>query len=198
LTLDALSDERAALARAVGLTHGARWIHVVLDHGVHRSQPMLTLRAHGSLADALRCAWALRAALAAESLWVARVKIEGELSCAELSEDADGARSGREGRYFEHHTKVLIRGEAERATAFEIAQAHGAHGSRNALARDERGEERFFTLRRSDVLRDLAVAAMDALDQSFTDAGLTVLDRRSEYVVYDSRLELDRGWTAEP
>jgi hypothetical protein len=184
-----------ARVEAVGDAAGARAVHIVLDAGAHRSQPMLTARAGPALSDAHEAARRLVAALAREGIDVARVKIEGDLDCVELVEDEDGLAASRAGRYFEHHTKVLLRDEPERRAAEAIAARHGARASRNAFARDDRGEARFLTLRQRDVRRALAASRARSLDDALLDAGIVVLSSQSEYVVFDSNLALDHRWS---
>jgi hypothetical protein len=188
-------DGDFARAKALGARCDARWLHIVLDAGAHRSQPMLTARAGPTLREAHQRARRLATALASEGLEVVRVKIEGDLACDELAKDDDGRASSAAGRYFEHHTKVRLRDPRERSAAEAIAKRHDARASRNAFARDRDGEERFFTLRQRDVLSAVAVERARQFDEALSDAGLVVLTRQSEYVVFDSRIELDRGWS---
>src|SRR4030095_2286540 len=79
---------------------------------------------------------------------VTRVKIEASPLNRDVPiADSDAAKHPPE-RYFEHHVKLLLAGDAELVALTAIAQRHAAHVSRNALrTRDDGRQERLVAQR---------------------------------------------------
>ncbi len=179
-------------------TLGWKYLYIVLSRGETFSQPMLTRHvctdltgAQGVAANAARC-------LAAHGFTVTRTKIEvaptgtDERRLRDVPQTDADAASAPASRYFESHVKLLLPPTADIAALTQIAEAHGAHLSRNA--RKERGDgnrERFVTLRGYRIGRDTAhqnlLAALAALSHP-------VLETEEEYVIFDSNAAEDKGW----
>jgi hypothetical protein len=201
LPADVPAESSVAALRATPDASGLKCTHIVLARGRTPSQPMLTLAGQGTLSHALAAADALRDRLADAGFDVCRVKIEAAPWNQDVpATDADGAAHPPQ-RYFEHHVKLLLPPGDEPAGLSALAQAHGAHLSRNALRRRDDGRrERFVTQRCHAVGRETASRRLASLLDALRAAGHEVIDVEEEFVVYDSDLALDDGWieTVEP
>ncbi|GAA1378900.1 nucleotidyl transferase AbiEii/AbiGii toxin family protein [Catellatospora chokoriensis] len=180
--------------------HGLKYVHVVLDRGITRSQPMLTLAGSGSLADqhALAGHWAGQ--LSAVGLRPARTKIEAAPWCAGVPGTDAEVEAEPAGRYFEHHVKLLLPAEdvACLLAVAAVGEQHDARLSRNARRiRDDGRQERFLTQRCHRVGRESARFRLDRLVTALRDAGWEIASVEQEYVVYDDRLSLDADWLVE-
>lgn len=176
--------------------HGWRCLHIVLARGGSTSQPMITRRARGNLADQLLVASEHAEKLAMAGFPVMRIKVEAAPSNADVPQ-ADGEARCAD-RYFEQHIKLLLASGADEAALAAVAMRHGAHLSRNALCvREDGHSERFVTQRCARVGRRGAQRRLDALLADLQPLGHAVLDVEQEYVVYDSNEALDAGWIEE-
>ncbi|WP_327001039.1 nucleotidyl transferase AbiEii/AbiGii toxin family protein [Dactylosporangium sp. NBC_01737] len=177
--------------------HGAKFVHILLDRGQHRSQPMLTVSVHGTLDEARAVARKWQRQLVARGTHTTRVKIEAAPWCGGVPQtDAEGVAEPP-GRYFEHHVKLALPVAAVAAmrVATDVGAAHGARLSRNARRRDGDGrQERFLTQRCYDAGLATATQRLDGLVAGLRAAGLEVVEVEQEYVVEDSNLAYDHGW----
>lgn len=171
---------------------GLRFVHILLDAGRTRSQPMLTWPGRGTLADQQAAARALVHELAAAGFAVERVKIEAAPDNDDIPEsDADADP----GRYFEHHVKLLLPAAADTDALAALAARHAARLSRNARrARADGRAERLVTQRCHRAGRATAAAALASLVSALTAAGFEVLEVEAEYVLTDTAPGLDAGW----
>lgn len=177
---------------------GLKFVHIVLDRGRVREQPMLTVRESGSFAAVRDSVATLRQRLETEGFPVVRVKIEAAPSVAgvPVTDTEAGALGGR--YYFEHHIKLLLDSGTETSGLARIAVAHAAHLSANArrLRADGRAE-RFVTQRCRLVGDAVATARYTDLVAALTTAGYRILSAEREFVVYDSDESIDAGWIDE-
>lgn len=187
-TASATRLERWSAAR------GWKFTHIVLARGRTPSQPMVTLRGTGSYEEQLRaCRWASDA-LRAAGFTPVRVKIEvAPWEPVVPRSDAEALRPGvglpGDGRYFEHHLKVLFDpGEPGRLDALTaVAVAHHAHLSWNARRlRAARLQERFVTQRCQGVGLPAAQARLAALTRAVQGLSVEILSVEREFVVYDN------------
>ncbi|WP_018654841.1 hypothetical protein [Actinomadura flavalba] len=171
---------------------GVRCAHIVLARGRAASQPMLTLRASGSLDAARAKARRASAELAADGFAVLRVKIEA----APWNDGVPAADEAAEpGRYFEHHVKLVLPPGGDPAA---VAGPHHAHVSRNARrVRSDGRAERFVTQRCHGVGDATARARLAALVAALRAAGHEIAAVEREYVVDDDAESLDDGWITE-
>ena len=100
--------------------------------------------------------------------------------------------------YFESHVKLLLAPDCDTAALARVANAHGAHLSRNARRVREDGLiERFATLRTRDGGLATITARTDALRSALMPQALAILSIEIEYVVHDDNPALDAGWLPE-
>lgn len=164
---------------------GLKVTHVMLAKGLVRSQPMLTLRAHGAAGD-LRCrAEELTEELTLSGFAVNRIKIE----CAPWSQGVPEEPAA--GQYFEHHVKLLL--EDGPAPLIALVEPHRAHVSHNARRVRPDGRAEWFVTQRVYGGTDTAASALlkglvEALD------GFTIVSVEREFVVHDSNETIDEGW----
>ncbi|MBB2944544.1 hypothetical protein FB565_004273 [Actinoplanes lutulentus] len=181
--------------------HGLKFLHIELDRGTWRSQPMLTLHGSGTLEaqQAVVREWCER--LSAAGFAPQRSKIEATPWSAGVPETDADAKTEPADRYFEHHVKVRLSSAriVELLAVTEVAERHGARLSRNARRRDSDGaQERFVNQRCRHVGRQSAAERLDRLVEDFRAAGHEVVSAEQEYVVHDSHLDLDHGWLNPP
>lgn len=174
--------------------HGLKCIQIVLDRGETVSQPMVSRRAFSTFSKELKKADELKDILSANGFPVIRIKIEipptNEGVPHSQNETKDNANS-----YFENHIKLLLDTVSDKSGLEKIAERHSAHLSRNALRKRKDGfEERFVTQRCWSVGRIEAFDQFNVLLNELLNSNYTVLETENEYVIYDSNLEIDKGW----
>ncbi|MER7787524.1 hypothetical protein [Streptomyces sp. NPDC097640] len=183
-----------------------KFAHIVLDRGRVPSQPMLTLRADGTLTAARSAADDAAAGLAGAGFTVVRTKVEATPWAEGVPVSDEGGRALGPRYYFEHHIKLLL--DAAEDTADDTADdtagllplvgAHAAHLSRNARRiRNDGRAERFVTQRCRLVGRDTAGRRLEALAAALRADGREIVSMEREFVVYDSDEGLDAGWIPE-
>ncbi|MGX6606476.1 nucleotidyl transferase AbiEii/AbiGii toxin family protein [Micromonosporaceae bacterium Da 78-11] len=194
--LTGVAGQAGSLA-AFAAEHGLTFLHIELDRGDTRSQPMLTLHGSGTLqrqqADAHD--WCER--LRAGGLLVVRTKIEATPWSTGVPQSDQEARDEPAERYFEHHVKVRLPSGrvADQLAVTDVAERHDARLSLNARRRGpDGGQHRFVNQRCHQVGRATATRRLDALVDDLRAGGHEVLSVEQEYVVHDSHLDLDRGW----
>ncbi|MFJ9455483.1 hypothetical protein ACIRST_10425 [Kitasatospora sp. NPDC101447] len=186
--------------------HGLKFTHILLDRGASPSQPMLTLRAGGTLEEVAAETARVTGRLDRAGFTVLRAKIEATpWSEGVPASDEDAVRHGA-GRYFEHHVKLLLPGPAQeggdagrRARLAELVDRHAAHLSRNPRRVREDGRCEWFVTQRCRLVGlDTAGRRLEALLGDLADDGRDVVSVEREFVVVDSDEALDAGWIAEP
>ncbi|MEV4298428.1 hypothetical protein [Microbispora rosea] len=192
--LTVTADYVAPLA-AWARENGVKFTHIVLERGAARSQPMLTVRGEGTLSAQRTAAATYAARLRDEGFRVVRVKIEAAPWNEDVPPTAEAAAAMPD-RYFEHHVKVVLRGDLAPLT--DLAVVHGAHVSRNARRRRDNGShERFVTQRCRGVALSTAGRRFEALLADLERHGYAVLEAEREYVVHDDNPDVDHGWIEE-
>lgn len=156
--------------------------HIVLARGRMASQPMLTLPGRDGHE-------VLVARLHAAGFDPVRVKVE----TVPWTTD----RPGPGGGYFEHHVKLRLPADYDRAALESLVVPHGAHVSWNARrALPGARQERFVTQRWRGTAAE-AGAACDGLVAALAGAGYEIRSEEREFVLYDSDLSVDNGWIEE-
>ncbi len=173
-------------------------LHILLDRGATRSQPMLTRRGYGDLDGELKIANELAQALTNAGFGVVRIKLEAAPENQDIPQSDSEARCHSPERYFEHHLKLRLSPTQDLRELAELASQHAAHLSRNALQRHDLFQERFVTQRCGGVGQSEANHRLNSLVKAIASAGDRPIDIRTEFVVYDSNLALDRGWIRMP
>ena len=149
----------------------------MLDRGIRTSQPMLTVRGSG---------------LAGMSCTRFKVEAAPDNTGVPLT-DEDAV----EGRYFEHHVKLLLPDDdlVRRLDLTRLLEPHHARLSRNARRqRTDGAQERFVTQRCHHQGRVNARARLDALLVVLSGTGYPILQIEEEYVAYDNHVRMDAGW----
>lgn len=167
------------LARELGF----KFLHIMLENGLHASQPMLTWRSQGDLVSTLNRADEVAGLVRQIGFVSTRTKIEADFS----------ARETIATKYFEAHFKVELRSDDLDELA-QFSQTHGAHLSRNAFSRDGDHELRFLTVR--DFSRPVARQKFESVRSALLQSqGWRVRSSHFESVLHDSNLSLDEGWS---
>ena len=187
-------EYRVDAMREFATERGLKFSHIVLDRGANTSQPMLTVRGSGTLAEqiALGREWAKR--LRGAGVSSRRLKVEAAPDNAGVPQSDDDVV---EGRYFEHHVKLLLPDDDIRRRLELTALLEPLHArlSRNARRqRPDGAQERFVTQRCHRDGRVNARAWLDVLLDRLRETGYPILEVEEEYVAYDSNVSCDSGW----
>ncbi|MBV6699373.1 hypothetical protein KV557_19970 [Kitasatospora aureofaciens] len=195
LTVEAGAADALA-AWAAG--HGLAFTHILLARGAAVSQPMLTLRASGTLDEAAAAAARAAERLAGAGFAVLRAKIEAAPWADGVpASDPEAAQHGPL-RYFEHHVKLLLTAGEDTDRLAALAVRHGAHLSRNVRrVRADGLRERFVTQRCRLVGLATAGRRLEALLAELAAEARHVASVEREFVALDSDEALDAGWIAE-
>jgi len=89
--------------------------------------------------------------------------------------------------YLEWHCKVIVN---DLDAVEGLCREFGGHLSRNTL--DEAGKEWFVTVRQYE--KAVFDKSVDILLNELNSKGIKIIKQKFEYCVFDSKLELDRGW----
>ncbi|MFJ8627010.1 hypothetical protein ACIRD3_29815 [Kitasatospora sp. NPDC093550] len=204
---------------------GLKFTHILLARGVAPSQPMLTLRADGTLAEVAAEASRVTGRLGRAGFTVLRAKIEAAPWAEGVPASDEDAVAHGAGRYFEHHVKLLLpgadptgstdptgsadparsTGPADRTDSTgstdglaRLAVRHGAHLSRNPRRVREDGRREWFVTQRCRLVGlDTAGRRLAALLGELAAEGREVVSVEREFVVVDSDEALDAGWMTE-
>lgn len=192
LTVALDTPETWAVLRQRARLQGLKCVHIVLPDGSWPSQPMLTAHHVGTLTSELARGRQLCDELSAAGLQPIRLKLEVSADHPEAMLQAHASESSR---YFEQHVKVLLSAEADRSSLTDLARRNAAHWSRNALKQRTDGcMERFLTQRVEEGGHTRATQRLKSLLHDLQSSNISWLRVEREYVVFDSRLELDAGW----
>ncbi|MFD8749433.1 hypothetical protein ACFV0O_00380 [Kitasatospora sp. NPDC059577] len=191
--------------------HGLKFTHILLERGASPSQPMLTLRAAGTVQEVAAVTARTAGRLAADGFTVLRAKIEATPWAQGVPASDEAAARHGVGRYFEHHVKLLLPApdpdpaadRARRDGLAALVERHDAHLSRNPRRVREDGRREWFVTQRCRLV-GLATAG-DRLDALLHDLaaddlaadGRDVVSVEREFVVVDSDETLDAGWITE-
>lgn len=172
--------------------HGLTCLHIVVEGAAVPSQPMLSLRGRGTLGERLRAAAEVAAGLAEAGFRVVRTKIEAAPDNRDVPRTDAEAAARTDGRYFEHHVKLLMDPAADCAAPADLASRYAARLSRNARrVRPDGLAERFVTQHCRGVGRDGAERLLQRLLDGLAAAGHRIAEVEREYVVFDSNADLD-------
>lgn len=93
--------------------------------------------------------------------------------------------------YYEWHCKVKIEKEEETE---QLCKEYSAHLSANSLEED--GKTKYITIREYNSEASF-YEAVERFHQILSEKKIvTILKQKFEYCIYDSRLELDKGWAS--
>lgn len=178
---------------------GMKLTHIVLQDGVHPSQPMITRHSSGHLQNSYMEAQYIAEEMRSMGAEILRIKIEVDADNPAAPATAGDALLWPPTCYFEHHIKLLLPTGQEHTVLSTLANRHGARLSRNVLRhRQDQFEERFLTQRLHHQGHDAAAAALGSLQIELEEKSFTILEIEAEYVVFDSNIDLDAGWLSHP
>ena len=167
---------------------GLKLTRIELARGRVPSQVMITFAGAPSLAEQAAGTERWVARLRAAGFGVERVKIESTPDAPEVPREPCS-----DGRYFEHHVKLVLDASADLEELARRVVPHGAHLSWNARrVRPDGRRERFVTQRCHEVDANGAGVALEVLLAELADLEIVEVER--EFVLYDSDLSLDEGW----
>jgi hypothetical protein len=176
--------------------HHCKSVHIILASGEHAEQPMATWRRSGATLPAvLSEARQIAAELQNDGFPPVRIKVEASTLNQNVPQSDEEAIGHATSNYFEHHVKLLRNRAAPCDGLMRACGKRFAHLSRNAWRERSQGkEERFVTLRSHRVGKGSSDRQLRELLDLLNAIGEQVIEVESEYCVYDSNLDLDRGW----
>lgn len=176
---------------------GVKSILIELAEGAEPNQPMTESRHAGDLNAVRAQVDGLAERFREAGFTVLRRKIEASYDARGIPEKDEDTRGLPPSCYFEYHVSVKLANAEQLNQLREHAATHGAHVSRNARKREAvGGEERFVTLRVYRVGKVNAERVYLRLLQQLRSASFEIIGERREFTVYDSNLDLDKGWLA--
>jgi len=95
--------------------------------------------------------------------------------------------------YFEFHFKVETKTNEQWNLVSEICAKYGSHLFFNPYSKTGTMLP-VVTLRRYDVSKSSAKEELEKLQKELKDAGFELSSTEQEYSIWDSRVEMDRGW----
>jgi ribonuclease Z len=175
---------------------GIKSILIELSEGMEPNQPMTESRHEGDLSVVRAEVDGLAQSLEEAGFPVRRKKIEARYDASGVPELDEQTRGLPPSCYFEYHVAVRLASGEKLFALKECALRHGAHVSRNAHKQDRKHghEQRFLTLRVARVGRTSAESKYEQLLQDLRGQDFELAGERREFTVYDSNLDLDRGW----
>jgi hypothetical protein len=175
-----------------------KFSHILLDAGQTPSQPMVTVESRGTQAEARGIAAKIASDMAASGFTVVRTKIEASPRNVGVPQTASQVEQSPPGAHFEHHVKILLPVTADVAALRDLTRSQGGHLSLNARRmREGSAQERFVTQRCYGVSLKDARRQLARLLRALRTAPVDLLEVEQEYVVFDSHVDLDRGWITE-
>jgi hypothetical protein len=173
--------------------HRLKFLHILLDQGVNKSQPMITRRGIGNAIDELEKAQRLSEVLTLDGFPVSRIKIEATPWSQGIPQSNAEASNYSSDQYFEHHIRLLLSPKTDLRCLKKIAQKYSAHLSCNALRlRHDNYQERFITQRCLSMGQIEARKHLQLLSNAIKE--YEVISQEEEFVIYDNNIDLDRGW----
>nr|WP_240529525.1 hypothetical protein [Streptomyces mangrovisoli] len=195
VTVECADDHVVRRLEGWAAGRGIGFVHIVLARGRMASQPMVTLGGAGTLSEQQRAALAAADELRSAGFEPVRVKIEATPWTRGVPRsDGEAALLGRK-VHFEHHIKVIVGQDLDRAAVAALVSGHGAHVSWNARRFMDGGrQQRFVTQRCYGVGLHAAGERLERLVGVICGAGYEIDSVEREFVVYDSNSAIDDGW----
>lgn len=164
-----------------------------LPNGVP-SQMMTSSYSNGTFDNAFQYAQKVSNELSMRNYNLTRVKVEAMMANAGIPESSADTFCN----YFEFHVKVeYSTKDADIENKLKaICHRNNAHLSRNAFKIFAESDlaHRFLTMRVYKEGKSDAMARYKACVKAVKDCGLKIVTKQREFSVYDSNIELDRGW----
>lgn len=188
--------------RAACAELGVKCISIELPEGATRMQPMTGSFHRGELLEVQQEVVTIARALVKKGFTVVRTKIEAHGRLEWTPQTDEEAQRAPSTSYFEFHMKLALPSHVDIAPIARRFKEIGAHLSRNAhrpaVSASGAGAsaivEHFVTVRAHRVGRATAEARFAALCEEVERAGYAVRNRIREYTVFDTNVQLDRGW----
>lgn len=173
-------------------------IVIQLDRGRVQTQVMTCSRHSGTFQAIWGEVQNITTILKSNDLEITRIKIEAHPDNLGVPSSLLEARELSSENYFEYHLKVLMN-PMDRPKLLSICEKYQAHLSHNAFkiradVTKPLSYENFVTCRSYQLGKKEANQHFEALAQSIQDLGIPILKQFMEYCIYDSNLELDKGW----
>lgn len=175
---------------------GVKSILIELSEGVEPNQPMTESRHCGDLNVVRAEVDGLAQQFHEAGFAVRRRKIEAAYNAQGVPEQDEDTRGLPPSCYFEYHVSIRLANAEQLRMLQQTAAQYGAQVSRNARRKDsdDGSEVRFVTMRAYRVGRQTAEERYLSLVQALQEAACEITGERREFTVYDSNLDLDKGW----
>ena len=174
---------------------GLKPIFIELPYGEEVKQLMTSKYITGTYPDVLLPVHAIAHKVASSGFQILRIKIEALAANKGVPRNESDIAFEPGHRYFEFHFKIMLNDESEKERLTQIGQKYNAHTSRNAFKQFGNGKfSNFLTMRTFGKGRDEALKMFGCLKAELLRNGFEIIGHEQEYVVYDSNLDLDKGW----
>jgi len=186
ITVADINESQISLFELICQRQGGKALLIELAQGDYCRQPMASVVIHkDNFDDARRVADEYAKEFCEAGFSANRIKIE--ISVEYLTSVPHTKPEGF-AAYFEWHAKVVIQ---NLPLLLKLCVQHGAHLSRNALRTESTA--RFITLREYSDLTTF-YRRINLLTQALQDGGWQITKAQAEYCVYDTHVDLDKGW----
>jgi len=168
---------------------------IELPVGQNPTQMMTASFHNGRLVEAHKKAFLLSHVFIKAGYDIQRTKIEAMCSTSGVPlTDEDANLKMSKANYFEFHLKLELTTQ-QLPSLEKICKSHNAHLSKNAFKTNNDGnQERFVTLRMYGVGKDTALKKLGACELELQQSGFNITTKQREFSVYDSNVQLDKGW----
>lgn len=190
------STEELARFKQFALSAGLKAVLIELPHGDFTRQPQTSSYLHGEIKDVHREASRLARLFYDAGFELQRVKLEAVvMSSKGIPRQNDAVAEHPAENYFESHFKVIVAIESDLSELNALMKAYDAHLSANAFKQLDHGRvEKFVTLRRYGLGAEETERDVQRLRAELLARGYQLSSTIREYSVFDSNIDLDRGW----
>lgn len=173
---------------------------IELPYGETATQLMTSSSLNGTFFDVFKDMKLVVAHLEKNDFKVIRKKIELKIENSQgIPQTLDEMCDFPSSNYFEYHIKVAYPEGKDLSELAKLAKTYEAHLSRSALKQlaDSKVKERFLTLRFYNLPLSETNLRRDLLIENLRTNNWEVAKIENEYAVYDTNVDIDRGWISK-
>lgn len=193
--LDNTEEEKVRFEMACKAQNG-KCIWIELEDGQVKNQPMYGRRLpssapHQQAAEIYKLVEALSLEFS-----LMRIKVEASPHNEGIPQTNEAASTEPEDCYFEHHLALHLLPSVNVIELKKLAVSYDGYLSRNAFKSVTAAGEhiRFITQRFHNIGQPEADAKLDRLVGYLREVSIPIVDIEREYNIFDSNLDIDRGW----
>ncbi len=178
---------------------GLKPVLIQLSEGAVAIQPMTSRYLRGEITEVFSTVQKDAANLTERGFKILRTRIEAVITAEGIPQTQADVAQHPKNNYFEFHLKYAVDPRDDEKLLDSISRKYNAIFSSNALKPSSNGlHTKFVTLRIYNSGRTEAEQTFNALRSELKMAGFVATSVLKEYSVYDSDINLDRGWAKIP